>query len=269
MLSAEVGALSAQLTKMQKANISTKTSKTIAEEQALSNQINEKQTIANKKLLDIEAKEAKIAHRVQGGKIVVNDPNYFTSMGINIAPITYTGVAAPNTKKLTALEKLVGDRETQQKSLIAELKVIQDERITEQANARVNQINELVRKRAVNRRDASKMKLNVAKETNAQRAAIKGVDDSIPLPDITVFDEDLRSEAQQILDSTGGVVKGIKKSTAAGKLRQVTRSRKPQTAVTGIQSRGATVPRPREEFPNRSTTLGSQNTIVRNPFLDN
>ena len=214
--------------------------------------------------------DVNIASRGQAGKITVSDASYFANLGLNVAPITKQGVAPPNTKKLAALEATLEAREKQQKQLIEQLKVVQTERITEQATARVQQINELVRKRAINRRDASKMKATVAQETNAQRAAVKGVDDSIPLPDITAFDADLRSEAQQILDSTGGMVKGIKKSTMAGRLRQVTRSRKPQGSVIGsVLARGTTVPRPSNEFPNRqtSTTLGSQNAIIRNPFI--
>jgi len=211
-----------------------------------------------------------IASRDQGGKININYDSHFANLGLDMSKITKQTIAGPGTSNLASLEATVADKEKRQTALIAQLKTVQKERIKESANARVQQINALVRKRAINRREAAKQKKQIAAEVRGQNAAINTVDDSIPLPDITVFDNDLRSEAQKILDSTDAIAKGAIKEKIAGRLRQVTRSRKPKSSPIGaVLARGAVVPRPRPEFPNRrTTTLGSQNARISNPFID-
>lgn len=170
-----------------------------------------------------------------------------------------------NTTNITKLEASLKSKEDVQKQLIDELKTIQKERIQENAVAKTAQIEELLRQRAISRRDAIKLKADIGKEVQTQHSAIEDVDGNVPIPDITEFDTDLRSEAQRIIDSTPNVVRETKKNTQLNNLRQVTRSRAPQASTVGSVLRlGQTVPRPTDAL---QTTLGVNLTSgPRNPF---
>jgi hypothetical protein len=284
--SKDIGTLQTQLAKLKASNRSARTGygwgkvknqnaiidQHNAAEQALQNQINARSAQAQKKIAEVKISQEKgepitIATRGQTGMIDVAYESVFRDLGVDIASeIKKQKIGEPGTK-LSTLESDLSTREATQKKLITDLKVAQTERVKEVAAARVTQLDKMVAQRAITRRDAIKIKNQIAKEVSSQHSAINSVDDSVPIPDITQFDNDLRSEAQKILDSTEGIIKEQKKANVAARLRQVTRARKPQTSPVGeILARGTIVPRPSSEFL-RTSLGGNLTSGPKNPFI--
>jgi hypothetical protein len=224
-----------------------------------------------KKLQDAKTGKSTVtaATRGQLGKIDVKYDSVFSGMGIDIPKELLKDKATPlSTKHLSTLETSLKEKEAKQKALVGELKVVQKERIKETATAQSKQIDKLVGARVLNRREAAKQKADIAKQVRAQTKQIDAVSDNVPIPDIEAIDPDLKSEAQRIFESTESVIKASSKAKARQKLRQVTRSRKPATSPVGaVLKVGAVVPRPRPAIKRQTTSLGSRQTSLPNPFL--
>jgi hypothetical protein len=224
-----------------------------------------------KKLQDAKTGKSTVtaATRGQLGKIDVQYDSVFSGMGIDIPKELLKDKATPlSTKHLSTLETSLKEKEAKQKALVGELKVVQKERIKETATAQSKQIDKLVGARVLNRREAAKQKADIAKQVRAQTKQIDAVSDNVPIPDIEAIDPDLKSEAQRIFESTESVIKASSKAKARQKLRQVTRSRKPATSPVGaVLKVGAVVPRPRPAIKRQTTSLGSRQTSLPNPFL--